>query len=387
MKDKKQEKPSKHIIILTGELSGEIHGVNLIKSLKNRYRFNFSGMGSEILRQEGVDIVFDYKEIALVGISELFKKFHHIIAAMNKIKHHIKEKRPLILILVDFPGFNLRIAKYAKVIGIPVVYFIPPQVWAWHKSRIKAIKEYVDLVICILPFEKKLYEDHGIDAKFSGHPFLETVKPRMRRDQFLKTLRLEEGRKIITVMPGSRVNEIKKHMPAILDTIQILKKSLGSFYVVLPVADNIECRFIDTFVKKEETIIPVKGLNHDALYHCDGAIIASGSATLEAAILGAPSVVIYKISTPSYLLARFLVNLKYISLPNIILEKELFPEIIQHLIPEMIAEKVLHMLNSGRDGIKKDVEGLKTKLGGFSAYDSATEEIMVFLEKTYGTVL
>jgi len=386
LKYKIQKNPSKTIFILTGELSGEIHGANLIKCIKKIEDFNISGMGSKKLRQEGVDIVLDYKEISLMGISELFKKFIPIISALGRIKKHIRETKPLLIILVDFPGFNLRIAKFAKSLGIPVVYFIPPQVWAWHKSRVKTLKEFIDLVICILPFEKTFYDENGIDAKFIGHPFLEFVRPKLERDEFLKKIGITEEKKIITIMPGSREGEIKKHMPVLMETIGILKKRLENFYAVLPIADNINEKLLKDSVKKEEKIIPVKGLNYDALYHCNAAVIASGSATLEAAILGAPSVVIYKISSFSYFLARLLVDVKFISLPNIILEKELYPEIIQHLDPEKIAEKVLYMLNFGRDGIKKDVEYLKAKLGGFGAYDRAAEEIMGFLEKRYGTL-
>lgn len=385
MKNKK-ETLSNNIVIITGEFSGEIHGANLIKSLKKRCMFDFSGMGSERLRENGTNVVYDYRKISLVGISELFKKIHHIISALNKIKKHIKESRPLIVVLIDFPGFNLKIAKYTKALGIPVVYFIPPQVWAWHKSRIKVLKKYVDLILCILPFEKKFYNEHGIDAKFVSHPFMETTKPTLEREEFLKLLGLTKNQKIITIMPGSRENEIKRHMPVLIDTLQLLKKRLKGFSVVLPVTDNIDEKFINEFIKKEEMIIPVRGLNHDAIFHCDVAIIASGSGTLEAAILGTPSVVIYKISTFSYLLAKHLVNVKFISLPNIILEKELFPEIIQHLNPEMIAEKVLYMLNFGRDGIKKDIEELKKQLGNHSAYDTAACEIIGFLEKRYGTI-
>ncbi|HPP06608.1 MAG TPA: lipid-A-disaccharide synthase [Syntrophorhabdaceae bacterium] len=386
MKDNIQETPSKSIFILTGELSGEIHGANLIKGIKKRCNLNISGMGSKKMGEAGVDIVVDYKDISLVGISELFKKFYPIITALRKIKRYIKKTKPLLIILIDFPGFNLRIARYAKALGTPIVYFIPPQIWAWHKSRIKAIKAYIDLVICILPFEKRFYDEQGIDARFIGHPFLEVVKPQLKKEEFLKVLGLAKEQKIITIMPGSRENEIKKHMPVLMETIQILKKRLGNFYAVLPIAENMDEWVLKDYLKKEVAIIPVRGLNYDALHYCDVAIIASGSATLEAAISGAPSVVIYKISFVSYLLAKLLVNVKFISLPNIILEKELFPEIIQHLNPEMIAEKVLYMLNSGRDGIKMDVECLKAQLGGPGVYDVAAEEIINFLEKRYGAI-
>ncbi|HOV89478.1 MAG TPA: lipid-A-disaccharide synthase [Syntrophorhabdaceae bacterium] len=373
------------IVLLTGELSGELHGANLIKSLK-RYDFTFSGMGSQRLKQEGMEIVFDYKTISLMGIGELFTKSHHILPAFNIIKRHIRDTKPHLLILIDFPGFNLRMAKYAKRYDVPVVYFVPPQVWAWHKGRVNEIKTYVDLVLSILPFEKPFFEEHGIDVRYVGHPFAKTIKPTMTRDDFLAMAKIDKMATVITVMPGSRENEVLKHMPGIIKTIQILKEKIKGLRFILPVADNIPHELIERYTHGDTSVIPVRGYNHDALYHCHAAILASGSATLEAAILGAPTVVIYKISTLSYMLARALVHVKYISLPNLIAGKEVFPELIQYLVPEKIAEKVLYMLNIGRDGIKKDLDYIRESIGDYDSYDMAGYEIMNFLRQRYGTI-
>ncbi|HON85369.1 MAG TPA: lipid-A-disaccharide synthase [Syntrophorhabdaceae bacterium] len=385
MKDNEKKGTTNRIVLLTGELSGEIHGTNLVKSINSKYNIDFSGMGGRRLKQEGMEVVYDYNAISLMGISEIFTKTHHIISALNTIKRHIRDVRPLCVILVDFPGFNLRIAGYAKRLGIPVIYFIPPQVWAWHRSRVYKIKKYVDLVISILPFEKGFYREYRIEAKYVGHPFANIIKPTMARDEFFRMIDIDMGHPLITIMPGSRENEVLRHMPVLLSITDILKKRLDHVGIVLPVAENIPDRLIKDSISGR-AITALRGYNYDALYHSDAAIIASGSATLEAAILGVPTAVIYKISTLSYLLAKMLVDVKFISLPNLIAGKEVFPEFIQHLDPEKIAERVIYMLNNDRVEIKKDLAYIKAELGGFDSYSMARDEIVSFLEHRYGTI-
>ncbi|HOJ70773.1 MAG TPA: lipid-A-disaccharide synthase [Syntrophorhabdaceae bacterium] len=385
MKDNEKKGTTNRIVLLTGELSGEIHGTNLVKSINSKYNIDFSGMGGRRLKQEGMEVVYDYNAISLMGISEIFTKTHHIISALNTIKRHIRDVRPLCVILVDFPGFNLRIAGYAKRLGIPVIYFIPPQVWAWHRSRVYKIKKYVDLVISILPFEKGFYREYGIEARYVGHPFANIIKPTMARDEFFRMIDIDMGHPLITIMPGSRENEVLRHMPVLLSITDILKKRLDHVGIVLPVAENIPDRLIKDSISGR-AITALRGYNYDALYHSDAAIIASGSATLEAAILGVPTAVIYKISTLSYLLAKMLVDVKFISLPNLIAGKEVFPEFIQHLDPEKIAERVIYMLNNDRVEIKKDLAYIKAELGGFDSYSMARDEIVSFLEHRYGTI-
>jgi len=385
LKDNEKKGTTNRIVLLTGELSGEIHGTNLVKSINSKYNIDFSGMGGRRLKQEGMEVVYDYNAISLMGISEIFTKTHHIISALNTIKRHIRDVRPLCVILVDFPGFNLRIAGYAKRLGIPVIYFIPPQVWAWHRSRVYKIKKYVDLVISILPFEKGFYREYRIEAKYVGHPFANIIKPTMARDEFFRMIDIDMGHPLITIMPGSRENEVLRHMPVLLSITDILKKRLDHVGIVLPVAENIPDRLIKDSISGR-AITALRGYNYDALYHSDAAIIASGSATLEAAILGVPTAVIYKISTLSYLLAKMLVDVKFISLPNLIAGKEVFPEFIQHLDPEKIAERVIYMLNNDRVEIKKDLAYIKAELGGFDSYSMARDEIVSFLEHRYGTI-
>ena len=383
---KLNRKLNKEIVIITGELSGEIHAFHLIDELKSSFDFQFSGIGSSKLREMGVNVVYDYKNISLTGLSEIFSKLHHIRDAFNKIKKHLREKKPSLLILVDFPGFNMRIARFAHNLGIPVIYFIPPQIWAWRKKRIYKIKKYVNKVICILPFEKKIYEDHSIDAVYAGHPYMEIVRPLHSREDFLKIAGIDGKGPVLTIMPGSRDNEVEKHMPVLMEIVEAIEKRVENLKILLPLAENIDRKIIEKYRKGNIEITYLKGLSYDALTNSDLAIIASGSATLEAAILGTPTIVIYKISPLSYIFARLLVKIKYISLPNIIAGEEVFPEFIQTFDIEKIAEKALYMLSNGKEKIKVEIDNMKIKLGKGDSYKMAAKTIVEFLEHTYGTL-
>lgn len=375
-----------HIVIVTGELSGEIHAAELVKSIKRSIDVEISGIGGQRLRDEGMNTVYDYRNISLTGLSEIFSKLHHIKDAYNKLKQHLEQTRPSLLILVDFPGFNLKVARLARTLGIPTIYFIPPQVWAWRKKRILRIKQCVNKVICVLPFERTLYEEYGIDASYVGHPFVSTVKPASTREDFFRRTGIGHGCTVITIMPGSRENEIVRHMPVLLKSIEKIKEHVHRLAVLLPLADNIDGSVMERFREYLKDYTVIRGQSYDALAHCDLAIISSGSATLEAAILGAPAIVIYRISWFSYCIARMLVKIKHISLPNIIAGKEVFPEFVQHVPPEKIAEKALYMINNGKDSIKKDMDEVLEKLGRYDSYELAKNIVIRFLERQHDAV-
>jgi lipid-A-disaccharide synthase len=375
------------IFIITGELSGEMHAIHLVESFNKRFSCEFSAMGSTGLARTGVNVIYDYRDISLTGISEVVSKLHHIRRAFKTVKEHIRNTQPALIILVDFPGFNLKIARFAKKLNIPVLYFIPPQIWAWKKNRIYTIKQYIDQVISILPFEKPFYETFDIKIAYVGHPFVQTVKPSLSRNDFLKKAGIDrQGQTIITIMPGSRENEIRKHMPPLLNIIDIIRKSVPHITVVLPLADNLDESVLSPFREKLGKTLVIKNHAYDALSYCDAAIVASGSVTLEAALLRTPTIVIYQISRLSYLLAKMLVKVKWISLPNIIADKEVFPEFIQDLDAAKIAEKTLYMVHNGKEEIKRDIDNIITKLGSHNSYESARDIIVGFLENRYGPI-
>lgn len=348
---------------------------------------NFSGIGSNRLASAGVHIIQDYEKISLVGLSEIFSKLKYIRHAYKLIKAHLAADPPSLLILVDFPGFNLRLAKIAHRLDIPVVYFIPPQVWAWNKGRIRQIKKYVDLVICILPFEEQLYREFGIPVAYVGHPFAQIVKPSHSRSELLAEIGLNQAKpKILSILPGSRENEIATHLPLLLAVVDLVKTEIPDLVVLMPLSDNTDDGLVDRLLLGRSDVIRLKGRTYDALAASDVAVVVSGSATLEAALLGAPSLVLYKISCLSYLAARLLVKVNYISLPNLIASKEIFPEHIQRVDPERIAEQVVSMVKNGTDSVRDELKKVSESLGHKDSYSLASDEIARFLEKLYGTL-
>ena len=373
-------------MIVTGELSGELHAVHLVRAITDELEMEFSGMGSTRLSDAGVKLVHDYRDISLTGLSEVFFKARHIWSAYFSLTRHLRETKPDLLILVDFPGFNLRIARAAKRLGVPTVYFIPPQIWAWRKSRMKQIKSWIDLVLCILPFEEALYRAHHVPARYIGHPFLHTVKPRYATEAFRSMFAIPQGTPVITIMPGSRQNEAKKHLPVLTDIVRRLQGKLGRLTVLLPVADTMDEAFFTPFIGQLDGVIPIKGLPYDCLAISDAAVIASGSATLEAAILGVPSVVLYRISSLSYLVARMVVRVSHISLPNIIAGREIFPEFVQSLDAERIANTVVSMVNTDKSAIRKEMEEVRKRLAtpDHDPYRIACAEILRLLERGHG---
>ncbi len=374
--------------IVAGELSGETHAAHLVRALTKALPLQVSGIGSTLLGEAGVRTICDYRNISVTGLSEILAKAGHIRRAYRTVKDHLERERPGLLILVDFPGFNLRIARLAHALGIPVVYFIPPQLWAWRKGRIHDIQSSVDLVLCILPFEETLYRDHGVPVAYVGHPYARTVKPLYEKEAFSSMFGIDGSAPVITVMPGSRQNEAAKHMPLLLSVIDRLKADIDRFTVLLPVADSIDDDFFAPFIRGRDYIIPVKGLPHDCLKHSNAAVIASGSATLEAALLGVPTLVVYKISVFSYLVARMVVKVKYISLPNILAGKEVFPEFIQSIDPQRIAKTLVSMLNNDTSAVREELEQVRNGLDtGADPYQAACDRILQFLEQRYGTLL
>lgn len=388
MPDKKQAAPfNRKAVIVTGELSGEIHGLRLVQAINESLPLQWSGMGSTRLMDAGVSIVHDYKDISVTGLTEVLLKTGHIWRAYSALKKHLEHVRPSLLVLVDFPGFNLKVARLARRLSIPTVYFIPPQIWAWHRSRMRILRECVDLVISILPFEKPLYDRDGVPAVYVGHPFMTTVRSGENKDRFLERLGLSRRRPIVTLMPGSRENEIETLMPLMMGVAKHLRPKLPGMACIIPVAENIDRGLVGRFIQEEADMTVLEGHAREALAASDVAIVASGSATLEAAILNCPTVVMYKISSLSYFIARLVVNVKHISLPNLIANKEVFPEYVQRLEPQEIAERVLHVLNNEIGRMKNDMEEVRRRLGVSDSYLNARDGVIRLLEQTYGPVL
>jgi lipid-A-disaccharide synthase len=319
----------RYVMIIAGEASGDLHGANVVKALKKKSDLKFIGIGSRALRNEGVGIIMDSQDLSVVGITEVFSKLGQIFKGIKAAKRAINRFRPSLLILVDFPDFNLYIAGIAKRMNIPILYYISPQVWAWRTGRVKKIRRLIDHMAVILPFEAHFYRKHGVSATFVGHPLLDTVQP-LSRAIFEKNI---SGTPVLGLLPGSRDKEIFNHLPVMLDAAGLLKVNFPDLKVLVSLASSLDRGFVEKILEKYRGSLKeveiVEGGADNTFNRSSVLVAASGTVTLEAALAGIPMVIIYRVSRLSYLLGKALIRVKYVSLINLIARRELLPELIQ----------------------------------------------------------
>lgn len=340
----------KCVMIIAGETSGDMHGAKLVKAMREKDEsIFFYGIGGNSLRKAGVKIIFDSSEIAVVGITEIFSKIFNIYKAATTVKNLLRTLRPNILILIDFPDFNLHIASVAKKLKIPVFYYISPQIWAWRSKRINKIAKLVNHMAVILPFEENYYKKHKIPATFVGHPLLD--------NDFIcanKTFSSETPH-VVGLLSGSRLKEIERHLPIMMDSARIILKKIKTAKFIVSIAPSIKRKHIEKLVERHENAPEFEIVEYgvDKIFErCSVVVAVSGTVTLEAAIAGVPTVIIYKVSPLSYWLGNKLIKIKYIGLANLIADCKIMPELVQNQAsPENIANQVFAMLN--------DVNGLK----------------------------
>ncbi len=359
---------SKEIMIVAGEASGDLHGSNLVKEICNIDPFiKFYGIGGERLKEAGTRLIANSSDMAVVGITEVIFKLKFILKVMGLLKKSLREDKPDLLILIDYPDFNLRLARAASKNGIKVFYYISPQVWAWRKKRIKAIEKVVDRMAVILPFETETYDKSELDVNFVGHPLLDVVKEKYSRKEALKRFGLEEGLTTVGILPGSREGEVKRLLPEMLTTAEILNKKIASIQFVLPLADTLDFDLVSRINSRHHINIRVIRDNiYDVISISDIVMVASGTATLETALLETPMIIIYKISTLSYYIGKMFINVDNIGLVNIIAGKTIVPEFVQgEATAANMANEISDILTnrSRMDGIKQELSRLREKLG------------------------
>ena len=358
----------KTIMIVAGEASGDMHGANLVREmLKIDPSLNFYGIGGNKLREEGVKLLANASDMAVVGLTEVVSKLRNILKIMGMMKNSLDERRPDLVILIDYPDFNLPLAKAAKKRGIKVFYYISPQVWAWRKSRIGQIKKTVDKMAVILPFEVETYSQEGFAVNYVGHPLLDMVKLNYSKQESRKKFGLAENKITIGILPGSRLSEVNKLMPELLRAAEIISQRMPEVQFVLPLADTLEKKIITEIISRYAVKIHViSGHTYDVISCADLGLVASGTATLETALLGVPMIIVYKISFLSYVIGRLFVDVKNIGLANIIAGKTIVPELIQgDACGERIAGEALAILKNGerKQAIIKELNAIRAKLG------------------------
>ena len=362
--------------IIAGEASGDLHASNLMKAILHKdqnteFRFWGGDLMAKVASQKPVK---HYRDLAFMGFLEVAMNLRTILKNIKICKEDIKKYQPDVLVLVDYPGFNLRIAEYAKSLGIKVVYYILPQLWAWKEGRVETIKKYVDEMLVILPFEQDFYKKHQVDAHFVGHPLLDAISdlPEISVENFKKENGLND-KEIIALLPGSREQEVEKMLALMLS----VRDSFKSYQFVIAGAPSLSKEFYQKFV--DDDVHFVSNKTYDLLRSSRAALVTSGTATLETALLNIPEIVCYRSSQISYEIAKRVVkNIKYISLVNLIMDKEVVKELIQK---ELNTENLVTELKSILDGEKRNemlnnFELLREKLGGKGASEHAAEIIV-----------
>ena len=363
----------KKIMIMSGEASGDLHGANLAREIwKQDPGIAIYGVGSKNMREAGVRLLADASDISVVGITAVLTHFRAIYRVYATLKQFLKHERPDLLVLIDFPDFNIMLGKAAKKLNIPVLYYVSPQVWVWRKGRIKTIARLVKTIIVVFPFEVPLYEKAGVDVRFLGHPLTDIVRSDYTQVQAKSILNLDPARRTIALLPGSRKSEITHLLPDMLAGAKILLSRFQDLQFILPVAPTLDQEFVRVFV--EQGGVPVRmveGRVYDTLRASDAAIVASGTATLETGLMAVPMVIVYRVSSLNYfILSKFVRGVKNVGLVNIVAGKRIVPELVQkESTPENMASAIAALLSDPlrAQGIRTELIEVRKRLGDAGA--------------------
>lgn len=361
------------VFIVAGEESGDLHASKLIQQIKKyNQQIEFYGHGGDRMEKEGVQIIEHINKLAIVGFIEVIKHLPFMMSVMGKTINWIKENKPKRVILVDYPGFNLRLARESKKLGVPVTYFILPQVWAWKEKRVSILRDNVDQCLSIIPFEQEWFEERNVKTNFIGHPFIELEYPNSSLD-FYKKHGLDPNDKILSIFPGSRQQEVKQHLSILISTIEIIMLDIPNLKVVLGKAPGVTIDNIPSYIKIESDN------PHLALQNGSAALVASGTATLESAVLDIPIVVFYRFSNLTWFLAKRMSNVKFACIVNLIANKMIVPEFIQNdMTANNLSNAIKPLLNntSSRKNILLGYNQIRRTLGMPGVYDRGAKEII-----------
>ena len=371
--------------LIAGEASGDLHGSNLIKALKERDpNSEFRCWGGDLMEAEGAVLVKHYKHAAIMGFVEVLLNIRTISNNLKTCKEDIINYSPDVLILIDYPGFNFRIAEFAKKRGITTFYYIAPKVWAWKEKRVHKLKAFVDRLFIIFPFEIEYFKKWGIEAVYRGNPLLDSVDNykycNESRDEFCKRVNIDSNREFVALLAGSRRDEIKYLLPRMVE----VTKRFPNYNFILACAPSIELNYYKKFLGLNSSITLLQNETYSILRHSRASIISSGTASLEAALLNSPQVVCYGVNEISYLLAKNFIKIKYVSLANLIMDKELFKELLQHnCTPDNISNELDNLLNNSgyRENMLKDYANVRAILGESGASSKVAEAMVEELNK------
>ena len=377
----------KKILIIAGEASGDIYGADLARHLlKTRPDFKISGIGGKRMRDAGVDILYDISYISVVGLSEILPKLRTINKVFNLVSDIIKSGGADLVVLIDYPGFNIRLAGVAEKAGVPAVYYISPQIWAWRKGRIRLLAGRIKKMIVVLPFEEEIYAKEGINCSFLGHPLVDEVLSTRDIKESMQLYGLNENKTVLGIMPGSRTGEVRTLLPLFLSSAQIIIDGNPEIQVIMAVAESLDYDEVEGIVNKWKVsdsnrsldIRLIKGDANDVINASNVILAASGTITLQAALFGKPMVIVYKMSLLTYAVARLLVTVKHIGLVNILAGRRIVPELVQFdATPDNIAGEAKRFLYDTQyyEQTEKELNAVRLALGPPGASERVAREI------------
>lgn len=366
------------VMVIAGETSGDLHGAGVVRELKRRHpAIEIFGIGGDAMQREGMELTYHVRETSFMGFVEVVKHLPLIRSVERTLEQLLKLKRPDTVLLIDYPGFNLRFARTVKRFGIPVVYYISPQVWAWKKGRVKKMRGLIDRMLVVFPFEVPIYEKEGVPVRFVGHPLIEELTEVMSREQFGKRYGIDPAKKFIAVIPGSRTQEIENLFSVMVRSAVAVAGSDKE--VVVAVAPDLPGELYRRHLPPGSNVHFVQHATHEVMKYAEFAFVTSGTATLETACLGTPMVVVYRTSMITYLIARLVVTIDHISLVNIVAGRGIVPEVIQNDVTvERLSAEARAIIDSPERSaaMKSDLAAVRTKLGSVGASSAVAETVL-----------
>ncbi|MBP6823367.1 MAG: lipid-A-disaccharide synthase [Acidobacteria bacterium] len=378
------------LMIVAGEASGDKHGAKLaaaLQVLQPDVRFDFFGAGGDEMRSAGVETLVDAREVAIMGALEVAKALPKFLRVFRRLREAAKEQKPDLVVLIDWPEFNLRLAKRLRQDGHRVAYYISPQIWAWRSYRIRGIRRDVEKMLVILPFEQDYYRQRGVEVEYVGHPLLDSVRVTASREEFCSKNGLDTAKPIVALLPGSRHSELKHILPPLLETAARLGQTHPHFQLILPLARTFKREEITTELQSLKNLTLIEHDTYNAVAAADLAVVASGTATLETAIIGTPLIVVYRASALNWRIFWPLINTEFVGMPNLIAGKEIAPELLQDdLNTERLSKEVVDFLGDSTRLAKarNDLAEVRDKLGEANASERAAKQILAMVEKSKG---
>jgi lipid-A-disaccharide synthase len=372
---------TRRILLSCGEASGDLYASELLRELRKRDEtIECFGLGGDRMARAGAEVLVTLDEVSVIGLVEVLGKLPALRRARDRLLEEATARRPDVAVLIDFSGFNLRFAKKLEARDVPIVYYVSPQVWAWRRGRLRTIRRTAEKMLVIYPFEEAFYRDEGVPVRFVGHPIVDLVRPREDRSSFCERVGLEPDRPLVAIMPGSRRREIELHLPVLADALRLMAEKRPELeFVVLKAPTINEEAILSRMAEAGPRVHVVEDSTYEGLAYASCAVVASGTATVEAALSGTPMVVVYRVSWLSYRLGRPFVRVPHFSMVNLIANKAVVPELIQDdMTPDGVARRALELIEdpTAAKTMRGELAEVKARLGGGGASGRAAEEVM-----------